>query len=630
VSTVSEVTGDSDRGDGASRPGNAGDADTAPQAGYDYPPPAGGPPPEAAGRHGRRGRRRRAWLIALTAGVAAAAVIAAVVVIVIRPGRTVSQDGFVPAGATPAADARQVARVFLRAWESGRLRQAARYTDHRGAALPALESYRAGLHLRSLSFSVESAVATTAPRAAGAAGTPAPSASASPAGAAASTRLEKVTYQLRARVAASAGTAALAGTWVYHSSLVAYQQAGSPAWFVEWQPAVVAPNLTAAEHLAAVSVPPAVQEVTDDSGTPLASYGDPGLSHIATLLQQAGVPGQGAPGLDVQIETAAGQAVRDSQAVVVAPRNIADLVTTIQPQAEELARAAVRQKPQSSMVVIQPSTGKILAIANNDGFNDFALTAAVAPGSTMKIITTTALFSDGFATADTPVACPATYTVQGVTIHNDKGESEPASTPLYEDFAQSCNNAFTQWWPKLSAASASGPNKLAAAAREYYGLDQRWDIGIGGASAQYFSAPPAASGSELAEEDFGEGQLTASPLAMASIAATVDLGSFRQPILVPGAAQISATPLSASVDAQLKQEMRAVVTTGTAAGQGFGPDVFAKTGTADINGQEQPNSWFVAFEPDQDVAVAALDINAGYGAQFAAPEVRSFLSQYSG
>ena len=50
---------------------------------------------------------------------------------------------------------------------------------------------------------------------------------------------------------------------------------------------------------------------------------------------------------------------------------------------------------QSSMVVIQPSTGKILAIANNDGFNDFALTADVAPGSTMKIITSTALFNAG-------------------------------------------------------------------------------------------------------------------------------------------------------------------------------------------------------------------------------------------
>jgi cell division protein FtsI/penicillin-binding protein 2 len=115
---------------------------------------------------------------------------------------------------------------------------------------------------------------------------------------------------------------------------------------------------------------------------------------------------------------------------------------------------------------------------------------------------------------------------------------------------------------------------------------------------------------------------------MASVAATIDTGTFRQPVLVPGARQIAARPLPADTDAGLKQMMRAVVTTGTAAGLGFGPDVYAKTGTADISGQGQPNSWFVAFDPSKDIAVACLVLNAGYGAQFAAPEVESFLSQY--
>ena len=33
--------------------------------------------------------------------------------------------------------------------------------------------------------------------------------------------------------------------------------------------------------------------------------------------------------------------------------------------------------------------------------------------------------------------------------------------------------------------------------------------------------------------------------------------------------------------------------------------MYAKTGTADIQGQEQPNSWLIAFDPAMDVAVAA-------------------------
>jgi hypothetical protein len=47
-------------------------------------------------------------------------------------------------------------------------------------------------------------------------------------------------------------------------------------------------------------------------------------------------------------------------------------------------------------------------------------------------------------------------------------------------------------------------------------------------------------------------------------------------------------------------------------------------------GQGQPNSWLIAFDPTRDVAVAALVLNAGYGAQFAGPEVKSFLDSYSG
>jgi cell division protein FtsI/penicillin-binding protein 2 len=189
------------------------------------------------------------------------------------------------------------------------------------------------------------------------------------------------------------------------------------------------------------------------------------------------------------------------------------------------------------------------------------------------------------------------------------------------DFAQSCNNAFTAQWPHLSGA-------LASTAKRYFGLNQDWNIGLTGVSASYFNAPASASGSELAQEAFGEGQLVASPIAMASVAATVANGSFEQPWLVQGAKRVSATPLPAATVTYLHEMMRAVVTSGTAAGIGFGPNVYAKTGTADVVGQGQPNSWLIAFDSSRDVAVACLVVNAGYGAQFAGPEVKAFLDAY--
>jgi cell division protein FtsI/penicillin-binding protein 2 len=423
-------------------------------------------------------------------------------------------------------------------------------------------------------------------------------------------------------VGAGSGTGAVRGTWAYDSSLVAYQQPNSSVWFVAWRPDVVAPNLTADTHLAAVQVPPTVSVVTDASGASLRRYKDAGLNTIAGLLTtKAPANGGATAGLDVQIQTKSGTPVPNMQAPVVAPGNYPTLSTTINAQAETAARSAVGMHNNSSMVAIQPSTGKILAVANNAAQNDFALTAQVAPGSTMKVITSAALFNSGAATPNTGVSCPAAYTVQGITYHNDQGESEPAGTPLSTDFAKSCNNAFSQWWPQLSG-------KLASTAKDYFGLDQNWNIGIGNLSASYFNAPASASGSELAQEAFGEGQLVASPIAMASVAATVAAGTFKQPILTATAKQVTAKPLPAASDAGLKQMMRAVVTQGTGSGLGLGGNVYAKTGTASIQGQEQPNSWLIAFDPTKDVAVACLVVNAGYGAQFAGPEVASFLNGF--
>ena len=134
------------------------------------------------------------------------------------------------------------------------------------------------------------------------------------------------------------------------------------------------PGLTAKTHLAAVQVAPTVGMAGDANGGNLQSYSDPGLTNIADLMKSA-PPGQGKAGLDVEIQTTAGTPVKNSQAVILDPQNVPAVDTTINPSAEAAAQAAVKMHNQSSMVVIQPSTGKILAIANNDGFNDFALTA---------------------------------------------------------------------------------------------------------------------------------------------------------------------------------------------------------------------------------------------------------------
>jgi len=587
VGMVARVTSDSG-GSRSSGPYYASEPFTAPL------PSAGSGP----SRHGRRGKRRKVIIAATAGALAVVAGIVAVMVMVVASGGNANSTGLLPTGKSANQDAEQITGAFLQAWQAGDLARAARYTDHPSVAEAALVTYRKYLHLRKLTGTVRSGTAVSASRTRASAG-----------------------YAINATVATSDGAKAPSGTWSYHASLVAYQKRNAQVWYIAWAPDVLAPNLTSSTHLAAVKVAPEVAVVNDASGRDITSYQDPGLTPIANLLKRKAPPGQGTPGLSVEIQTASGQAVQNSQAVVIAPDTVPNLATTIDAKAEAAARTAVVMHPSSSMVAIQPSTGNIVALANNAGDNDFALTAQVAPGSTMKVITSAALISSGVVSASSAVGCPAAYTVQGITYHNDNNESEPASTPFVTDFAQSCNNAFSTQWQHLSGGG------LTRTAKAYFGLNQDWNIGAG-VSGSYFHAPANASGSELAQEAFGQGQLTAAPLAMASVAATVDTGTFKQPILLTGTSQVTATALPASTDAQLKQMMRAVVTSGTAASIGFGSGVYAKTGTADVQGQQQPNSWLIAFDPAKDVAVACLVVNAGHGAQFAGPEVKAFLDKY--
>jgi cell division protein FtsI/penicillin-binding protein 2 len=137
---------------------------------------------------------------------------------------------------------------------------------------------------------------------------------------------------------------------------------------------------------------------------------------------------------------------------------------------------------------------------------------------------------------------------------------------------------------------------------------------------------PTSSSNSLAEELVGQDQITASPLMMASVAATIANGSFKQPILVPGASQLSATALPGNTDSALKTLMRAAVTQGTLAGVLTQPGAYGKTGTAEVQGKT-PNSWTIAVHGD--FAVAALAVGGNFGASTAGPECNSLLKAVS-
>jgi hypothetical protein len=582
---------------------------------------------------------RKKLALASGIGVAGIAALAAILIVhqagLSRRNRNgaAAAGGFQPTATTVAGDAEQTAAAFLAAWQSGNFQQAAQYTDDPAAALTALTSYKNGLNLAGLQLAAQNSTADTNTAAAGS------NASASPVPAGTVSFSVSATVGLPttaagspasaspSAAAVSASSASVTGTWSYTSKLTAYQKNGG--WWIKWAPSLVAPNLTATEKVVSVALAPTASKVVDDAGNDLSTATDPGVKNIAAALKKNAPSGQGTPGIEVALEKPDGTVIPTTADVLRQPVDTGVVTTTFDAKVEAAAQAAVATHANSSMVVIRPSTGAILAVANNDGQNDFALTARVAPGSTNKIITSTALLAGGLiASPATPDECPASLNVNGTVFHNDTGMSEPASTPFLTDFAVSCNDAFAKWYNQI------GDTTLAQTAQKYYGLNEQWNFGTGEAGP-YYTLPASASNGELAQELFGQGQIEAAPLAMASVAATVDTGDFKQPIVVPGQAQISATPLPANVKQDLWQLMQAVTTQpdGTAYNvfTGVNSAVYGKTGTADVGGgngaaaQQKPNSWMVVFDPTLDVAIGAVALDAGYGASVAGPEEAAVL-----
>lgn len=288
-----------------------------------------------------------------------------------------------------------------------------------------------------------------------------------------------------------------------------------------------------------------------------------------------------------------------------------DIATTLDPAVQASAQAAIDTLPQQAAIVaIRPSTGGVLAVAQNSaasGQGPIALTGLYPPGSTFKTVTTSAALQEGSVTPDTVLPCPGVANIEGRTIPNDDN-FDLGSVPLHTAFARSCNTTMGQ------LAVSMTPNALHDAAQQF-GLGI--DYVTPGLTTVTGSVPPADTPAERVESAIGQGRVTASPFGMALVAASIARGSTPAPMLVqgqPGVGDAAPAPAPTAVTDDLKTMMRETVTSGTATQLADIADVRGKTGTAEVAGQPS-HGWFVGI--DQDVAFAVFVA----GADSSAPAV---------
>jgi cell division protein FtsI/penicillin-binding protein 2 len=322
----------------------------------------------------------------------------------------------------------------------------------------------------------------------------------------------------------------------------------------------------------------------------------------------------GTPGAAISVVGPGGSAVATVATLPAKPGT--PVQTTIVPSVQKAAEAALSAETLSgALVAVNAKNGHVLAaVSVNAGGFDQAVDGEFPPGSTFKILTSTALIEHGLSPSSA-ASCPTTITEDGEVFHNAEGDS-PVSTML-QAFTESCNTAFIG----LASNDLTAPDFPSTAS--LYGIGKTMKIGV---EAFPGSVPQPVNGADLAATAIGQGRVVVNPLDMAMVAAAVDTGTVRSPQLVGTGSGSVTGQLPADVVTDLHTMMASVVASGTAAGQGLPAGTYAKTGTAEY-GTTNPlktDAWLVGF--NGNIAFAALVVNSpGDGGPTCGPIVAKFL-----
>ena len=341
-----------------------------------------------------------------------------------------------------------------------------------------------------------------------------------------------------------------------------------------------------------------------------------------------------------------------------------DLVTNLDPEAQRVAMAGLEAAGFGAVVAIEPSTGRVRAMASNPPYdpnrvpfelkelnrNTFetplvnrATQGLYPPGSTFKVVTATAGLDSGAIDLESTIDAPATIDVQGLPLANSDGASYGPIT-LEPALTGSVNTWFAQLGEEVGSDTLF----------EY--MD---DFGFGSTPAidlpdeQVYRSGVYEGGDLLGRGDpidvarvaIGQERLLVTPLQMAEVAAAVaNGGKLMKPqiwsrVVDPDGRVTErldpsrySQPIEEDTAATLTTAMEGVVSGGTGTNAAIpGVAVAGKTGTAetpfnDSCGETDANqAWFIGFAPadDPQIAIAVtVECTPSFGGEIAAPIFR--------
>ena len=351
----------------------------------------------------------------------------------------------------------------------------------------------------------------------------------------------------------------------------------------------------------------------------------------------------------------------------------ASIETSINPRMQETAYRMLGGM-SGSVVAIEPSTGRILAMVSTPSYDPGALTGhdssdasrayqelarradnpmlnratsqLYPPGSTFKVVVAAAALESGQYSPDSEIPAGASYTLPGtaydMTNATAAGDGVNGKISMKDALAYSSNTAFSQLGVSL------GGKTIADQAKKFgYGSTITLDGTNSSGSPMRAVAskfPGEQTPDKIALASIGQGDTLATPLQDAMIAAAVaNGGKLMQPTLVDRVRSsdlsvISETTpsvysqtFSADTSQALTQMMEGVTTKSYPDLQIPGMQVAAKSGTAQIGaGNTSNDGWMIGFAPADKPKVAVAVVVHGissYGMEIAGPIMKSVMQE---
>ena len=338
-------------------------------------------------------------------------------------------------------------------------------------------------------------------------------------------------------------------------------------------------------------------------------------------------------------------------------KNMGDtVVTTLDADLQEAAYQALGEK-KGAVVVMEPKTGKILAMVSKPDFDPNTLaerwddivsdenssvllnrvtSGLYPPGSTFKIFTTLEYVHENSNYQDYSFDCEGELNVDGNEIHCYHKAVHGKET-LKDSFANSCNTSFSNIGLSLDISRFRN-------FCEDMLFNKKLPGSLAGSKSSFTLTADADKG-KIMQTAIGQGDTLVSPLHMVFVAGAIaNHGVAMEPYVVDhvendGGVHVKnykekeyGELLSASDAALLQDYMRGVVENGTGKklnGQSY--TAYGKTGSAEYNSAGDSHGWFVGYgskEGYNDIAIAVVVEDGGSGSQSAVPVTKQIFDVY--